>query len=533
MPKTKTPLRFSREDFIAKTEDQKHWNIIVVGGGATGLGVALDSASRGYSTLLLEQTDFAKGTSSRSTKLVHGGVRYLAQGDIRLVYSALDERAILLKNATHLVKPQSFIIPCYSQFSRFKYIIGLKLYDWLSGRFSFGSSRSLSKYEVVKMLPNIQQKELVGGVEYFDGQFDDARLAVNLAQTCVEKGGIVLNYYQVVGLLKHAGKVSGVIAKDLESGKTTEFTADVVVNATGVFVDYILRMDEPGKLPLVRPSQGIHLVLPLTFLPGLSALMIPKTPDGRVLFAVPWHNHALVGTTDTPLNKTSLEPKALEQEVQFVLDTLQRYVQKKPGRKDVLSVFAGLRPLAAPQSDTSKTKEISRDHKLIVSESGLVTITGGKWTTYRKMAEETVNLAAQIGKLTMVDCKTKNISVHGSTTQPQNGHFSVFGTDAQKIVQLIEEDKTLGAQLISHLPYTIAEVVWVTRYEMARTVEDVLARRLRILFLDAAAAVAVAAKVARLMAPELGKDEAWQQQQVKDFTSLAAQYILQPEKQND
>jgi glycerol-3-phosphate dehydrogenase len=521
-----TPL--NRSTFIKTITDTTLWDLIVIGGGATGLGIALDSASRGYSTLLLEQSDFAKGTSSRSTKLVHGGVRYLAKGDISLVYSALYERGLLLKNASHVVKRQAFVIPCYSWLSKMKYLVGLKMYDWLSGKFSFGKSRFLNLKEITNQLPALNAKGLLGGVEYYDGQFDDARLAINLAQTCAEKGGIPLNYFKVTSLVKNNGKVSGVRATDVESKKEYQLNAKVVINATGVFVDDVLQMDTPGKSPLVRPSQGIHLVVDKSFLKSDSAIMIPETADGRVLFAVPWHNYVLLGTTDTPLNKHSIEPVALQKEIDFILSTVKQYMTRPPEEKDVLSIFAGLRPLAAPNKNANSTKEISRDHKLIVSDSGLITITGGKWTTYRKMAEETVNKAVEISKLSFKNCETKNIRIHGCAEPSTKSHLSIYGTDEEKILQLIEKSPSLAKPLTEAMPYTEAEVVWAVRHEMARTVEDVLARRLRMLFLDAKAAISAAERVAELMAAELSYTDDWKKTQVTDFTKLATRYLLQP-----
>ncbi len=401
--------------------------------------------------------------------------------------------------------------------------MGLKLYDWLAGRFSFGRSELLRKYNVAKKLPTVKTKSLQGGVQYFDGQFDDARLAINLAQTCAEKGGVLLNYCKVTALLKSEDVVTGVQVVDLETGSNYNISCKAVVNATGVFVDDILQMDSPGSQPLVRPSQGIHLVLPKRFLNSSHALMIPKTPDGRVLFAVPWHNHLLVGTTDTPLNKHSLEPVALEKEIEFVLTTLASYLAEPPTKKDILSVFAGLRPLAAPGKKSGTTKEISRDHKLTTSKSGLITITGGKWTTYRKMAEETVDEAVRVANLGAVACPTKQIPIHGCTQEPAT---SVYGSDAILIKQLIEEDPALDILLAEGLPYTMASVVWGVRYEMARTVEDILARRTRVLFLNARAAVIAAPAVAKLMAHELGYGNDWVNQQVTDFTATAQGYIV-------
>ncbi len=392
-------MEIKREGLVSEIADpEKVWDLIVAGGGATGLGVALDAASRGYKTLLLEQSDFAKGTSSRSTKLVHGGVRYLAQGNIGLVIEALRERGILLQNAPHLVRNESFIIPNYSWSSSIFYSVGLSVYDLLAGRRSFGRSRLISRSELIRRIPNIQQKGLKSGVLYHDGQFDDARLAVSLALTALEQGATLLNYVRITGLTKEGNRISGVLARDLETGRMYTLKAKVVINATGVFVDELLGMDAPGSRPLVRPSQGIHLVFDKSFLGPQDALMIPKTKDGRVLFAIPWHDRMLVGTTDTPLDAHQLEPRALEEEIRFILEAAAGYLTRTPTRKDVRSVFAGLRPLAAPQNEKEKTKEISRSHKLIVSDSGLVTITGGKWTTYRQMAEDTVNQAIVYGR---------------------------------------------------------------------------------------------------------------------------------------
>ena len=523
-----SPFPFQRKILAEKLTTVGEWDIIIIGGGATGLGIALDAASRGYKTLLLEQSDFAKGTSSRSTKLVHGGVRYLAQGDVRLVYNALHERGILLKNAQHLVKKQAFLIPCYSWFSKMQYLLGLKLYDLLSGSFSFGKSQSLTREEVISQLPTINTKGLVGGVEYFDGQFDDARLAINLAQTAVEQGGVVLNYFKVTSLRKQNGVVTGVKATDLETRVECEIKAKAVINATGVFVDDILQMDEPGKKPLVRPSQGVHLVFHKTLLNAANALMIPRTTDGRVLFAVPWHDHILVGTTDTPLDKHTMEPVALEQEISFILNTVKQYTTVSPQKKDVLSMFAGLRPLAAPQKDTGSTKEISRDHKLIVSPSRLITITGGKWTTYRKMAEETVDKAIQTCNLPPKSCKTREIPIHGSLASAGTDHLAIYGTDKTQIITLISERPSLGRRLSHKLPYIEGEVVYATKHEMARTVEDILARRLRVLFLDAREAISIAPRIAALMAMELDYPPEWAEAQVKIFSELARQYIPEP-----
>jgi glycerol-3-phosphate dehydrogenase len=509
---------------------EKIWDVIIVGGGATGLGAALDAASRGYQTLLLEQADFAKGTSSRSTKLVHGGVRYLAQGDIGLVREALHERGLLLKNAPHLVKNESFVIPNYEWWGGAFYTIGLTLYDVLAGNLGFGRAKHISKKEVVNKLPNINQKGLYGGVVYHDGQFDDSRLAVNLAQTALEQGATVLNYFRVISLIKNdQQKITGVIATDIETGQRYELKGKTVINATGVFVDDLLQMDKPGKKPMVRPSQGVHLVLDRSFMPGEDALMIPKTEDGRVLFAVPWHDKLVVGTTDTPIDEHSLEPRALEDEIDFIIRTAEKYLNKTPTRKDVLSVFAGLRPLAVPESGSSKTKEISRSHKLLVSESGMITITGGKWTTYRKMGEDTIDKAIEIGNLPHSPSNTRNLPIHGSQLNvDRSNHLYVYGSDKDALLALISEHAGWGEKLHPDMPYIQAEVIWGVRHEMARNVEDILARRVRALFLNARAAIDMAPVVAGLIAKELKKDTAWENEQVKAFTLLANGYLLEP-----
>lgn len=519
---------FDRKSLVSSLNAQTDWDIIVIGGGATGLGVALDSITRGYKTLLLEQSDFAKGTSSRSTKLVHGGVRYLAQGDIDLVKEALYERGLMLQNASHLVNNQSFIIPNYKWWDTVLYTIGLKIYDFLAGKLSFGKSQRISKKATVHRLSTVKVDHLKGGVVYHDGQFDDARLAVNIAQTAIEQGATVLNHFKVNQLHKDAdGKVNGVAAVDMESGKLHTFNAKVVINATGVFTDEVLQMDNIHAKNTIKPSQGIHLVLDRSFLPGNDAIMIPKTTDGRVLFLVPWHNRVVVGTTDTLLDSHSLEPKPLDREIDFILETANAYLNKKVQRSDVLSVFAGLRPLAAPKDPSEKTKEISRSHKILVSDSGLVTITGGKWTTYRKMAQDAVNKVIALGKLPHRECRTKELRIHGANgAATDTNHLYVYGTDRHAIETLIESRPELGEKLHPRLEFLKAEVVWAMTHEMALTVEDVLARRVRILFLDAKAAQEVAPEVAEMMAKYLHKDADWQQSQVKSFTKLAEQYIL-------
>ena len=520
-------------DIMIKTmaEYDSIWDIIVIGGGATGLGTALEASSRGYSTLLLEQADFAKGTSSRSTKLAHGGVRYLQQGDISLVVEALHERGLMMQNAPHLVKNQAFVIPTFDWWGGPFYNVGLKVYDFLAGKLGLGPSKSLSKEETIEKIPTVETEGLRGGVVYYDGQFDDARLAINLAQTCADTGGTLINYMKVTGLLKTADMVSGVIVTDLETGKEYKISSRVVINATGVFVDDVLKMDNPEARKIVTPSQGVHIVLDKSFLPGESAIMVPRTDDGRVLFAVPWNNKVVVGTTDTLMEKPSLEPRATEEEVEFILEHAAKYLSKDPKREDVLSVFAGLRPLVSEGSGVppngKNTSQISRSHSLLVSISGLVTITGGKWTTYRKMGEDTVDKAALIAGLDERGTKTKDLRIHGWLKNiDRNDPLHYYGSDAIPIRRLIDKKPKLGEPLHPELPYVKAQVVWAVQSEMARTVEDVLARRTRALLLNAKASIEMAPEVARLMAKELGNGERWQQEQVEAYQKLAQGYLL-------
>jgi glycerol-3-phosphate dehydrogenase len=502
------------------------WDMIIIGGGATGLGVAVDAASRGYKTLLLEQHDFAKGTSSRSTKLIHGGVRYLAQGNVSLVLEALRERGLLLRNAPHLVRNQSFIVPSYDWWEGPFYGIGMKVYDVLAGKLGLGPSRMLSREETLAHIPTLEPEGLRGGVIYHDGQFDDARLAINLAQTCAEHAGCVLNYVQVVSLLKAHGLISGVIARDVETGKEYELRARCVINAAGVYTDAIRRLDEPESAAMIAPSQGVHLVLDKSFLPGDSAIMVPHTDDGRVLFVVPWHERALVGTTDTPIHDLPLEPRALPEEIEFLLRHAGRYLTKDPSTRDVKSVFAGIRPLVKASADKA-TAALSRDHTILISKSGLLTITGGKWTTYRKMAEDAVHHAAMLAGLEERPCRTEHLHIHGARAQRETAKaFAGYGSDYGAVQSLAQEDETFAQPLHADLPYSRAEVIWAARNEMARTVEDVLARRTRALLLDARASIAIAPRVAALMAKELGQNEDWQEQQVRAYEAVARGYLL-------
>lgn len=512
-----------REEMVRRIRERKEpWDIAVIGGGATGMGVAVDAAARGLDVVLVEAYDFGKGTSSRSTKLVHGGVRYLEQGNVPLVMSALKERGLMRQNAPHLVHDLAFVVPNYSWWEAPFYGIGLKLYDMLAGKYGFGASKLLSKEETLERLPGLEPEELRGGVIYYDGQFDDARLLIHLAMTAAEHGGTLVNYCPATGMLRDAdGYVNGLTARDMETGEELTIPARIVVNATGVFTDSIRRMADPEAETLVVTSQGIHLVFDGSFLKSDTALMVPRTSDGRVLFVIPWHGHAVAGTTDTPLDAPSVEPKPLDEEIEFILDTAKQYLSRPPSRADVLAVYVGLRPLV---KGDGKTSALSRDHVIHVDTSGLLTITGGKWTTYRHMAEDCVDHAITLGRLRDEPCPTRNLRIHGYMRDAEAlGHLAVYGTDADAILTLAEEP-VLAARLHPDLPYIAAEVIWAARVEMARTVEDVLARHTRALFLNAGAASEMAEQVARLLAAELDRDEAWVEAQVKEFQTLAKQY---------
>ncbi|MCD7938552.1 MAG: glycerol-3-phosphate dehydrogenase/oxidase [Tannerellaceae bacterium] len=519
-----------REDLLKQLDDTSRvWDLIIIGGGATGLGAAVDAASRGFKVVLLEQADFTKSTSSKSTKLAHGGVRYLAQGDVGLVVEALRERGLMKQNAPHLVKDQRFIIGNYQWWEKPFYTMGLTMYDVLAGKRSLGHSKPLSKETVIKEIPGIATKGLRGGVLYYDGQFDDSRMAINLMQTAIDHQGVPLNYIRVEGLIKNAaGKIKGVKARDMFTQKEYEIRGEAVINATGIFVDEVIRMDAPEAHPMVKPSQGVHLVVDRSFLGGETAIMIPKTSDGRVLFGVPWHDRVILGTTDTPMDEFTLEPRALEEEIDFILKTAGQYLSRQPKREDVLCVYAGLRPLAAPSQDgDGKTKEISRRHKVEISDSGLLTITGGKWTTYRDMAEDIVNKAIEVAGLPKKECRTQTLKIHGYKENVDRSNYAyVYGSDYGEIKALVNEDPELARPLHSGLDFIGAEVVWGVRKEMAMTVEDVLSRRLRALFMDARASIEMAPQVAALMAKEMGKDEIWQQNEVARYTELAKGYLL-------
>ena len=516
-----------RSSMLDRVRDRRTpWDLVIIGGGATGIGAAVDAATRGYDVLLLEQHDFGKGTSSRSTKLVHGGVRYLQQGNVPLVMEALHERGLLLQNAPHLVRDLAFVVPNYLWWEAPFYGIGMRVYDMLAGKHGFGRSRVLTTEEVLTRIPTLEQDGLRGGVLYHDGQFDDSRLLIDLAQTAAGRGGCLINYAPVIRLQKDAnGYTTGVVFRDAESGNEWTVGAKCVVNATGAFCDAVRHMDDPDATPMIAPSQGVHIVLDKRFLGGDTAIMVPRTRDARVMFAIPWHDHAVVGTTDTPITEVSLEPRALSEEIDFILETASGYLSEPPSRSDVLSVFAGIRPLVKA-GDVGNTSALSREHTIQISKSGLLTMAGGKWTTYRRMAEDCVNHAATLAGLDERPCVTRDLRIHGYHQHAaQFGPLADYGEDALKIAGLIEGRPELDVVLDAALPVRAAQVYWAVRHEMARTVDDVLARRTRALSLNAKAAMRMAPEVARLMAAALGRDGEWQQQQVSEFSHIAERYL--------
>jgi glycerol-3-phosphate dehydrogenase len=518
-----------REEILRQLGRQAEpWDVLVIGGGASGLGAAVEAASRGYRTLLVERFDFAKGTSSRSTKLAHGGVRYLEQLNLTLVVDALRERGHMLRNAPHLVHDLAFVVPAYSYLSLPYYGFGLKVYERLSGRLSLGPSEFLSTNSTLERLPGLQPAGLRGGILYHDGQFDDARYAIALLRTFQDLGGTAINYLEAIGLLQRGGKAIGIQARDCEDGAAFDLQAKVLINACGVGAEDILALDGAQRGSLLALSQGTHFVLPHSFLAGNTALMIPKTADGRVLFAIPWHGATIVGTTDEPVDRALAEPRAIGSEKKFLLDHITRYFGRTPDAAEILSVWSGLRPLV--RKGGGKTSQLSRDHTVVVSHSGLVTVTGGKWTTYRRMGQDAVDRACEVASLPTRTSRTLELKLHGwvedsAAVAPE--WERVYGSDLPMLQALSREDAALDALLHVRLPFRLREVVWAARHEMARTVEDVLARRTRALFLDARAAIDAAPAVASLLARELHRSESWMQKDLAAFIELAKGYIYQ------
>lgn len=520
-----TPIPFRRDAMREALATSDVFDVVVIGGGATGLGCAVDAAARGYRTALVERVDFGAGTSSRSTKLVHGGVRYLARGDVRLVREALRERGRLLDNAPHIASTRPFAVPAYSWWEKPYYGAGLFAYDRLAAGLGIGHTHLLSKDEYVDRIPTAVRDGLDGGVLYYDGQFDDARLAVALARTAADLGAVVLNHTAAVGFEKTGGHIDGVRVKDQEDGAERTVRARVAINATGVWADRVRRLDQPSANAMLEPSRGAHVVLDRRFLPGDTAVMVPKTDDGRVLFAIPWLGKTVIGTTDVPVDAPSYEPQPDRDEVDYILEHAGRYLTPAPTRADVRAVWAGLRPLIS-DPDADDTAALSREHVVTVSAANLVTVTGGKWTTYRVMAEDAVDHAAHIGGLDEQVADTADLRLRGwlpDALVDHDARFGAYGADAPALRQLVEDDPGLGEPLHPRLPtVTGAEIVYAAREEQARTALDALARRTRGLFLDTAASAEVADRVAAIVAGETGRDEAWAAEQAEAVRQLAA-----------
>lgn len=512
---------------LEQATELRPWDVVVVGGGCTGLATALDASARGYRTLLVERGDFAGGTSSRSTKLVHGGVRYLRQGQVGMVYGALRERHRLRKNAPHLVNDLSLIVPAYRLWERVYYGTGLKVYDALARGRGLGRSRLLSRRACLNRVSTLRGHNLRGGVLYHDGQFDDARLGWALVRTAISLGCVALNYAEAVGLEESRGQIKGVRVRDLVDGGEWEARGAVVVNAAGPFADSVRRMDEPRQDPTVVLSRGAHIVVSSAFLPGDSAVLVPSTDDGRVLFAIPWQGHVVIGTTDVPVDEPSREPVPSEAEVDYLIDHAGRYLTRPITRPDILSAWAGQRGLIAAGT-AENTAALSRGHSVGVSRRGLVTVTGGKWTTCRKVAQDTVNTAADVGGLSPAHTRTATLRLHGySTRRDVLAPWRVYGTDAESAREMEEADEALSGLMHPGLPYRLSQAAWAARNEMAVRVEDVLARRTRALFLNARAASAAAPAVARVMARELGRGERWAEDEVRAFKGLASRYVCE------
>ncbi|GAB4193311.1 MAG: glycerol-3-phosphate dehydrogenase/oxidase [Simkaniaceae bacterium] len=517
-----------REKMLQQIQsDPDNWDLIIIGGGATGLGAAVDAAARGYRTLLLEQNDFAKATSSRSTKLIHGGLRYLQQGNIQLVVEALKERGLLCRNAPHLISHRKFLVPNYHWWEGTYYGFGLKIYDLLAGKLGIEKSKYLSKEKTKSLVPTLAQEDLRGSVVYYDGQFDDARLAITLAKTFKDLGGVPVNYMPVTNFIKRNGKIRGVKAIDLETDRSYSIYSAAVINATGIFIDQIRKMDDPASMDILAPSQGVHIVVDQSFMPSQTAILIPHTEDKRVVFIVPWHQKLLIGTTDTPILHPSLEPRPFQEEIEYLLKHASKYLSPPPKASDILSCFAGIRPLLQGTAKQGKSSALSRDHAISISPSNLISISGGKWTTYRKMGEDVIDKAIKVASLPEKPCRTKNLHLHGyATNMDPEDLWSTYGSNSQILYEMMKENPKWGDSLHKKLPYLEVEVVWAARYEMARSVEDVLSRRTRSLLLDARASLEAAPRVAKILADELGYDEKWQKNQVDAFTALAKRYCF-------
>lgn len=506
----------------------QEFDVIIIGGGATGLGVAVESISRGYKTLLLEAYDFGKGTSSKSTKLVHGGIRYLANLDFELVSEGLDERFYFLKNAPHIASTQAYLVPFYSFLDKIKYFLGIKLYDYLAKDKKVGQSKFLSIKETIQYAPDLDTNGLKGGAIYYDGQFDDTRMLITLLQTFKSMGGVAYNYHEVTNFIKDSNNIiSGVKVFDKLNQSNLEFSTNIVINATGTFTDELLNLDDLTiKHNNVEAAQGTHLVFEPEIFNSDCALVIPKTTDGRILFVLPWHGKVVVGTTDIAVSKPVLDPKPRAEEISFILDTLNCYTNRQATINDIKSVFTGQRPLVRPKNAKNSAK-ISRKHEILYSTSGLISIVGGKWTIYRKMGEDTINFAINKNLLSKSQSVTKELKLFAANKNNYTYPLNVYGDEVNKILEIQKELSNFD-KIHPDLPYFQAEVIYQIRYEMAKTLEDVLVRRTRAIFLDAKATINAAILVATLMATELNlrNSNEWVTKQVEDFKKTNMKYLM-------
>ena len=504
----------------------QNYDVIIIGGGATGLGVAIESVSRGYKTILFEQEDFGKSTSSKSTKLVHGGIRYLANLDFKLVKEGLEERYFFINNSRHLSKVQPYLIPFYSYKNKIKFTIGTFLYDLLASRYNIGKSKSINANDVIKLAPFLKTKNLIGGLIYYDGQFDDSRMLISMLRTFENLDGVAHNYHQVIAINKNNNNVvTGVTILDKINNKIYEVKSKVVINATGVFTDDLINMSE-DKLENnnLVVSQGSHILCKNDNLKSEYAVVIPETKDDRILFILPWHDCALIGTTDVKVSKPVLDPIASKLEVKFIMDSVKKFSKHEIKQEDIKSSFAGLRPLVKKNSNTNSST-LSRAHKIIFSSNKLISVVGGKWTIYRRMGEDTINFAIQQGMLPKSNSITKYLKLFGWTEESIEYPLSVYGKDYYKILD-IQKELNNYELLHKDLPYYYAEVIYQIKYEMVKTVEDVLSRRTRAVILNPIAAVEVAPIVANLIAKYYNYDDNWISDQLNKFNSFAKNYIV-------
>lgn len=524
-----------RNKHISRLKKNDTFDLLVIGGGATGSGIAVDAASRGMKVLLVEKNDFAEGTSSRSTKLIHGGVRYLEKAFKHLdkeqysfVKEGLYERGVILKNAPHLTNKIKFVTPLYKWIELPYVFAGLKLYDILSGKMRLGKSRLLLKKETLEKLPIVNNDGLKGGVLYYDGQFNDSRMAVMLVKTAVNYGATVLNHMEVTNLIKENNLISGVWLKDNISGETYTAKGIAVVNATGAYADFVRKMDSEEAEPVLKVSSGIHIVLDKKFAPTEYGMMIPETEDGRIIFVLPWEGHALVGTTDDPAVIRD-HPNVTENEIEYVLKQIGKYYKNPPEKKDILSAWSGIRPLVK-DPDAKTTEEILRNHYIEVSKSKLVTITGGKWTSYRHMAEDVVDRVISEFSLKAGPCITPDLKIAGGENfnsedykllqQKYKIDYDIalhlhrsYGSLAEDVIGSTKKEKAFERLDSSH-PYIEAEVYYCVKNEMAVHVVDFLIRRIPLGLLDIKAAKYASKRVLEIMrsildwdAPRIQKEQ--------------------------